>query len=44
MKSNNDFDSILDQATNDIRNENVAAAVVDKAAERVWARLAVEAS
>ncbi len=44
MKSNNDFDSILDQATGDIRNENVDAAVVDKAAERVWARLAAETS
>ncbi|MEP6820125.1 MAG: FecR domain-containing protein [bacterium] len=44
MKSNNDFDAILDKATSEIRNENVDAAVVDKAAERVWARLASETS
>ncbi len=44
MKSNNDFDSILDNATAEIRSENVDAAVVDKAAERVWARLAAETS
>ncbi|HEY6232527.1 MAG TPA: FecR domain-containing protein [Pyrinomonadaceae bacterium] len=42
MKSNNDLDAILDQATGEIRNEKVDAVVVDKAAERVWARLAVE--
>ena len=44
MKSNNDFDRVLDNATSEIHNENVDAAVVDKAAERVWARLAAEAS
>ena len=44
MKSNNDFDSILDNATAEIRSENVDAAVVVKAAERVWARLAAETS
>ncbi len=44
MKSNNDFDSILDNATAEIRSESVDAAVVDKAAERVWARLAAETS
>ena len=44
MKSNNDFDSILDNATAEIRGESVDAAVVDKAAERVWARLAAETS
>ena len=44
MKSNNDFDRVLVNATNEIRNENVAAALVDKAAERVWARLASEAA
>ena len=44
MKSNNDFDRVLDKATGEIRNENVDAAVVDKAAERVWARLASETS
>jgi hypothetical protein len=42
MKSNNDFDSILDQATGEIRNEQVDAAVVNEAAERVWARLSAE--
>jgi ferric-dicitrate binding protein FerR (iron transport regulator) len=42
MKSNNDFDSILDQATGEIRNEQVDAAVVNEAAERVWARLAAD--
>jgi ferric-dicitrate binding protein FerR (iron transport regulator) len=44
MKSNNDFDSILDHATAEVRSENVDAVVVDKAAERVWARLAAETS
>jgi hypothetical protein len=42
MKSNNDFDAILDNATTEIRNESVDSAVVDKAAERVWARLSAE--
>lgn len=40
MKSNNDFDSILDNTLTDMRNESVDGAVVDEAAERVWARLA----
>ncbi|MEP6569787.1 MAG: FecR domain-containing protein [Acidobacteriota bacterium] len=40
MKSNNDFDAILDNATQGIRSEAVDSTVVDKAAERVWARLA----
>ena len=44
MKSNNDFDRVLDNATSEIRNENIDSAVVDKAAERVWARLAAETS
>ena len=44
MKSNNDFDALLDNATSKIRNESVDSAVVDKAAERVWARLASEAA
>jgi hypothetical protein len=44
MKSNNDFDSILDNATAEIRSETVESAVVDKAAERVWARLSAETS
>ncbi len=42
MNSNNDFDTILDKATSEIRNEQVDQTVVNKAAERVWARLAVE--
>jgi ferric-dicitrate binding protein FerR (iron transport regulator) len=44
MKSNNDFDAILDNATSEIRNESLDSAVVDKAAERVWACLAAETS
>jgi hypothetical protein len=44
MKSNNDFDAILDKATTGIRNEQIDSAVVNEAAERVWARLAVETS
>ena len=40
MKSNNDFDSILDNTLTEMRNESVDGAVVDEAAERVWARLA----
>ncbi|HEY0431474.1 MAG TPA: FecR family protein, partial [Pyrinomonadaceae bacterium] len=40
MKSNNDFDSILDNTLTEMRNESVDAVVVDEAAERVWARLA----
>jgi ferric-dicitrate binding protein FerR (iron transport regulator) len=40
MKSNNDFDAILDNAITEMRNESVDAVVVDEAAERVWARLA----
>ncbi|HEV2827734.1 MAG TPA: FecR domain-containing protein [Pyrinomonadaceae bacterium] len=44
MKSNNDFDAILDKATAGIRNEQIDSAVVDGAAERVWARLAAETS
>ena len=44
MKSNNDFDSILDNATKAIRNEQIDPATVDNAAERVWARLAAENS
>jgi len=44
MKSNNDFEAILDNATSEMRNEQIDSAVVNEAAERVWARLAVEAS
>jgi hypothetical protein len=42
MKSNNDFDAILDKATSEMRNEQIDPSVVNQAAERVWARLAVE--
>ncbi len=42
MKSNNDFDAILDKATAEIRSEQIDSTEVNKAAERVWARLAVE--
>ena len=42
MKSNNDFDSILDEATKGIRNEKIDPVVVNQAAERVWARIAAE--
>ncbi|HEY2975104.1 MAG TPA: FecR domain-containing protein [Pyrinomonadaceae bacterium] len=42
MKSNNDFDAILDNATNEMRNEQIDSAKVNEAAERVWARLATE--
>src|SRR5688500_2236154 len=42
MNSNNDFDAILDKATSEIRNEQIDQTVVNKAAERVWARVAVE--
>jgi hypothetical protein len=44
MKSNNDFDAILDKATSEMRNEQIDSVVVNEAAERVWARLAVEVS
>jgi ferric-dicitrate binding protein FerR (iron transport regulator) len=40
MNSNNDFESILDKATAEIRNEQVDPVVVNEAADRVWARLA----
>lgn len=42
MKSNNDFDQILDNATSEIRNERIDQSVVDGAAGRVWARVAAE--
>src|SRR5688500_10808275 len=42
MKSNNDFDAILDKATAEMRNEEIDSTVVNKAAERVWARVATE--
>lgn len=44
MKSNNDFDAILDKTTAETRNEQVDPAVVNDAAGRVWARLSVEAA
>ena len=44
MKSNNDFDAILDNATREMRNQQIDSAVVNEAAERVWARLAEEAA
>jgi len=44
MKSNNDFDAILDNATAEVRNEQVEPTIVKEAAERVWARLAVAAA
>ena len=44
MKSNNDWDRVLDNATAEMRSEQIDAAVVNEAADRVWARLAVEAS
>ena len=42
MKSNNDFDAILDNATAEMRNEQIDPSVVDAAAERVWARMSAE--
>ncbi|MGH9930603.1 MAG: FecR domain-containing protein [Pyrinomonadaceae bacterium] len=44
MKNNNDLDAILDNATGKIRSESVDSALVDEAADRVWARLAAETS
>ena len=42
MKSNNDFDAILDKATAEMRGEQIDPTVVNNAAERVWARVATE--
>jgi hypothetical protein len=39
MKSNNDLDTILDNATAEMRNESVDPSMVNQAAERVWARV-----
>ncbi|MDQ5847001.1 MAG: FecR domain-containing protein [Acidobacteriota bacterium] len=44
MKSDNDFDAILDKTTTEMRNEQIDPTVVNQAAERVWARLAVESA
>ena len=43
MRSNNDFEDILDNATSAIRNEQVDESVVNAAADRVWARVSAEA-
>ena len=43
MKRNNELDNILDNATAGIRSEQVDSAAVKQAADRVWARVAVEA-
>lgn len=43
MKSNKELDTILNQVTEEIRNEAIDPAVTDQAAKRVWARLATEA-
>jgi hypothetical protein len=42
MKSNNDWDRVLDNATAEMRSEQIDSAVVNEAADRVWARLAAE--
>jgi len=44
MKSNNDFENILDKATTAIREEAVDASIVNAAADRVWARVSAEAA
>ena len=41
MKSNNDFDNILDKTTNGIRNEQIESSVVNQAADRVVAIFAL---
>ena len=42
MKTNQELENILDQATAEMRNEEIDSVVVKQAAERVWARLAAE--
>ena len=42
MKTNQELENILDQATAEMRNEDIDSVVVKQAAERVWARLAAE--
>lgn len=42
MKTNQELENILDQATAEMRNEEVDSTVVKQAAERVWARVALE--
>lgn len=43
MKSNNELDNILDKAITAMQAEEVDQAVVDSAANRVWARVSAEA-
>ncbi|MFN2497710.1 MAG: FecR domain-containing protein [Pyrinomonadaceae bacterium] len=42
MKTNQELENILDQATAEMRSEEVDSTVVKQAAERVWARVALE--
>jgi hypothetical protein len=42
MKTNQELENILDQATAEMRNEEIDSVVVNQAAERVWARIAAE--
>lgn len=42
MKTNQELENILDQATSEMRNEELDSVVVKQAAERVWARVAAE--
>jgi phosphopantetheine adenylyltransferase len=42
MKTNQELENILDQATAEMRNEEIDSVVVNQAAERVWARVAAE--
>jgi hypothetical protein len=44
MKSNNDFENILDKTTAAIREEAVDPSIVNAAADRVWARVSAEAA
>ena len=44
MKSNNDFETLLDKTTAEMRNEEIDTVTVDSAAKRVWARLAAESA
>lgn len=42
MKTNQELENVLDQATTEMRNEEIDSMVVNQAAERVWARIAAE--
>ncbi|HKZ79665.1 MAG TPA: FecR domain-containing protein [Pyrinomonadaceae bacterium] len=44
MKSNNESEAILQQTIEGIRNETVEPAVVNRAADRVWARVSAQAA